>query len=75
MTMEFNDLRDSLYAGFIDKEASSKEGLQPTLITNSRHHSTCVLEEIIDELATCEEFFISAAFLTKSGVLVLMNGN
>ena len=73
MTLDFSDLRDSLYAGFIDKDASSKERLQPTLVTNNQRQSACVLEEIIEELATCEEFFISAAFLTKSGVAVLMN--
>jgi len=73
MNPEFSDLQSALITGFIDNGVRSKERLQPSLVTNEFRRSKCVLEDIIDELATCEEFFISAAFLTKSGVAVLMN--
>ncbi len=73
MNSEFSELKNALITGFIDKGVYSKEGLQPSLVTNKLSRSRCVLDDIIDELATCESFFISAAFLTKSGVAVLMN--
>ena len=73
MNSEFSELESALITGFIDKGVHSKERLQPSLATNELRRSKCVLDEIIHELATCESFFISAAFLTKSGVAVLMN--
>lgn len=68
-----HDLQNALKTGFIDKSFHSQEALQPSLVLNDRHRSQCVLEAVISELSACQEFFISVAFLTKSGIAVLLN--
>ena len=67
------DLRNSLYTGFIDKATISPEQLQPRLIINDRASSQSVLDSLLSEITQCDRFFICAAFLTKSGVAVLLN--
>jgi len=68
-----NDLKASIYTGFIDHQNESKEYLQPSLILNDKNKQLKVLTTIKKNLIECEEFFISAAFLRKSGVAVLIN--
>ena len=68
-----NDLKASIYTGFIDYQNESKEYLQPSLILNDKNKQLKVLTTIKKNLIECEEFFISAAFLRKSGVAVLIN--
>jgi len=67
------DLRDALYTGFINKKSTSSENLQPRLIVNDRSLSQSVLDKLVVEITHCDKFFICAAFLTKSGVAVLLN--
>lgn len=67
------ELEKSLYTGFVDQSERSKDILQPELVTNNWRKSRCVLDTILQELSTCDKFFMSAAFLTKSGVAVLLN--
>ncbi len=68
-----NDLKDSIFTGFIDITHESNESLQPSLILNDKIRQLKVLTTIKKNLIECEEFFISTAFLRKSGVAVLIN--
>ena len=68
-----NELSKSIETGFIDLSILSKEEYQPTLLLNNEEAGQKVLSHILGELNSCEEFRFSVAFLTKSGIAVLMN--
>lgn len=65
--------RDSLHTGFIDKILTSEILYQPKLLVNKKKPKTKVLSTIIQELQNCNEFFISVAFVTTSGVATIIN--
>jgi len=67
------ELRSSVETGFIDKNYSSNNLYLPQLVTNNRLKNKKVLPVILNELRNCDEFYFSVAFLTKSGVAVLIN--
>ncbi|UUV17253.1 DEAD/DEAH box helicase [Fusobacteria bacterium ZRK30] len=67
------ELRRSVETGFIDKDHSSNSLYLPQLVTNNRLKNKKVLSVILNELRNCDEFYFSVAFLTKSGVAVLIN--
>ncbi|WP_250656446.1 DUF3427 domain-containing protein [Alkalimarinus coralli] len=71
--MILDKLHQSLQTGFIDKEINSEELYQPTLLVNKKNPPQKILPSILSELLSCDEFFISVAFVTTSGVAVLMN--
>jgi superfamily II DNA or RNA helicase/HKD family nuclease len=64
------ELQKSLITGCIDGSAKSLEEYQPKLLLNSPESK--VLSNIITELKRCDEFFFSVAFVTNSGVAVLI---
>lgn len=66
-------LINSLHTGFIDKDNISLEKYRPRLLLNNHKQGKKVLSSIINELENCDEFFFSVAFITYSGVLVLLN--
>ncbi|MDZ4663980.1 MAG: DUF3427 domain-containing protein [Bacteroidota bacterium] len=68
-----NSLLQSLQTGFIDKSIISDLKYRPQLLVNKRIPKEKVLSTILHELGNCEEFYISVAFLTTSGVAVLIN--
>lgn len=68
-----DELFDSVKAGFIDMSHASKREYLPQLVLNDKVNGTKVLTTIYRELKNCDEFYFSVAFLTKSGVAVLMN--
>ena len=63
----------SLNTGFIDKTSISEVLYQPELLVNRKRPPKKVLTTIIQELANCDGFFISVAFVTTSGVATLIN--
>jgi HKD family nuclease len=65
-----SELHKSLITGCIDGSAKSLEEYQPKLLLNSPESK--VLSNIITELKKCDEFFFSVAFVTNSGVAVLI---
>lgn len=67
------DLVGSLYTGFINKLTPSKKEYLPEIISNDKIEGKKVLTTIIKELKSCEEYWFSVAFLTKSGVATLIN--
>ncbi|WP_293268595.1 DUF3427 domain-containing protein [Neptunomonas sp.] len=71
--MILDELSRSLKTGFIDKESISETLYQPTLLINKKSPPQKVLSTILEELRYCDEFYISVAFVTTSGVATLMN--
>ncbi|MGB2739806.1 MAG: DEAD/DEAH box helicase [Cognaticolwellia sp.] len=71
--MILDELSKSLKTGFIDKGLTSEKLYQPTLLVNKKSPPQKVLSTILEELRHCDEFYISVAFVTTSGVATLMN--
>lgn len=63
----------SIQTGFIDKTINLEVLYQPELLVNRKEPKIKVLSTIINELETCESFYISVAFVTTGGVATLMN--
>ena len=68
-----SELIKSSYTGFVDHEGASLEVFRPKLLVNDYEEGQKVLTSIIKELSKCDEFFFSVAFITQSGVQVLIN--
>ncbi|NFT17209.1 DUF3427 domain-containing protein [Clostridium botulinum] len=58
--------------GLINSMINSNLALIPKLIVNDYSKGNKVLNELISELNKCEEFFISVAFITSSGIIPLL---
>lgn len=65
--------KKSIHTGFIDKNIESESVYQPQLLVNRAIPKEKVLSTLLQEFDTCEEFFISVAFATTSGVATLFN--
>jgi superfamily II DNA or RNA helicase/HKD family nuclease len=63
----------SLQTGYIDKTVLSSVDYQPELLVNQKNPPKKVLSSIIHELENCNQFFISVAFVTTSGVATIIN--
>ena len=70
LTQNFNS---SLQTGYVDKSILSNLAYQPELLVNQKNPQKKVLSTIIHELENCNEFFISVAFVTTSGVATIIN--
>lgn len=68
-----SNLEQSLFTGFIDKSIISSQDLRPHLLINNHKQGKKVLTTIKRELESCDEFWFSVAFITTSGLAVLMN--
>ncbi len=68
-----HDILKGVTTGFVDKKFSSKTESQPTLLLNDKGAGKKVLTYILRELKTCNEFWFSVAFLTKGGLMALIN--
>ncbi|WP_315115526.1 DEAD/DEAH box helicase [uncultured Clostridium sp.] len=67
-----NEILKASGTGFVNKSIDSNLALTPKLIVNDYSKGSKVLSELISELNKCEEFFISVAFITNSGILPLL---
>ncbi len=63
----------SLQTGYVDKTILSNLDYQPELLVNQRHPPKKVLSSILHELENCNQFYISVAFVTTSGVATIIN--
>ncbi|AUC80053.1 DUF3427 domain-containing protein [Nonlabens sp. MB-3u-79] len=63
----------SLQTGYVDKSVLSNLNYQPELLVNQKNPPKKVLSTILHELENCNEFFISVAFVTTSGVATIIN--
>lgn len=70
LTHIFNDC---LQTGYVDKTILSNIDYQPELLVNQKNPPKKVLSSIIHELENCNQFFISVAFVTTSGVATIIN--
>lgn len=68
-----SELGNSLITGFLDVNHKSNKDFRPELITNNPSENRKVLTSIISGLQNCDEFFISVAFVTSSGVACIIN--
>ena len=57
---------------FIDMQVNSNLAIRPKFISNDYKRGVKVLSNIEEELRTCDEFLISVAFVTKSGITPLL---
>ena len=73
MNLLNQDLQQSLLKGYISDKNESKPELLPEFLFNDKTQNHKVLTTIIRELQDCEEFWFSVAFITTSGVAILMN--
>jgi superfamily II DNA or RNA helicase/HKD family nuclease/SOS-response transcriptional repressor LexA len=63
----------SLQTGYVDKSVISNPDYQPELLVNQKKPPQKVLSTILHELENCNQFFISVAFVTTSGVAAIIN--
>lgn len=70
----FNEnFHKSLQTGFVNKTIESELIYRPQLLTNKTIPKEKVLSTLLQEFDTCDSFRISVAFVTTSGIAVLMN--
>ena len=63
----------SLQTGYVDKSILSNQDYQPELLVNQKIPPKKVLSTILHEFDNCNQFFISVAFVTTSGVATIIN--
>ncbi|MFS0862042.1 DUF3427 domain-containing protein [Fredinandcohnia sp. 179-A 10B2 NHS] len=71
MTHFIENLKESLYKGFIDQSYNKVDIFKPKLLVNNMVQSENVLSTLLEELNYCQEFFFSVAFITESGLATL----
>lgn len=65
-------LKAGIEYGFLDSSIIADGHFKPTLLVNDPDRGEKVLTSIISELATCDEFFFSVAFITEGGVETIL---
>ncbi len=70
--MDYSELRAGFETAFIDGSYTSNLAYKPQFLSNDHERGQKVLSSIEDELLRCEEFCISVAFITKSGITPLL---
>ena len=70
----YNDnlLREGFATAYLNKAYSSNLAYKPQFISNNYKEGRKVISSIEDELLTCQEFFISVAFITMGGITPLL---
>ena len=66
------ELRKGFETAYIDGAVVSNESIRPKFISNNYREGKKVLSSIEDELLACDEFYISVAFITLSGLTPLL---
>ena len=66
------ELHKSVDSALVDKDIPSSSVLRPQFLSNDYKGGRKVLYAIEDELATCDEFCISVAFITMGGIAPLL---
>ena len=66
------ELRSGIETAFIDADYQSNLAYKPQFVSNNYREGKKVLASIEDELLSCDEFFISVAFITDSGIKPLL---
>lgn len=71
--MNKSELALYLEAGFIDFNIDTDERFLPKILTNNQQKQLKVLENLTQELESCDDFFFSVAFVTNSGIACLID--
>ncbi|MHC1718938.1 MAG: DUF3427 domain-containing protein [Acidaminococcaceae bacterium] len=71
--MDVAELRKGLETGFVNLQHIADDRYVPKILTNNRTKQTKVLDTVLYELESCDEFFFSVAFITNSGVACLID--
>lgn len=69
---EIQEIQKGLQTAYIDSDISSNLAYKPQFVFNNHKNGKKVLSEIENELKNCEEFKISVAFITLSGISPLL---
>jgi superfamily II DNA or RNA helicase len=64
-------IQNAVTTGFVDDQFESFLDYRPSILTNEPLLNEKVLSTLLDELRTCESFFLSVAFITSGGVASL----
>ena len=69
---DIEELKRGINAAFIQNSNDTNLAYKPEFIVNSYHDGQKVLSVLERELAACDSFSISVAFITKSGIIPLL---
>lgn len=69
---KISKLQQGFHTAFIDYTADSNLAYKPQFLSNNHRQGSKVLSSIEDELLSCNEFSISVAFITMSGITPLL---
>lgn len=72
MEKTVEQLKTGLTTAFIDRSVYSGESYKPQLVLNNHKIGQKVLTALETELSNCDDFFISVAFITMSGITPLL---
>jgi superfamily II DNA or RNA helicase/HKD family nuclease len=61
-------IQNAVTTGFVDDQFESFSDYRPSILTNEPILNEKVLSTLLEELRTCESFFLSVAFITSGGV-------
>ena len=67
-----NQLKKALTTAFIDSSVESNLALKPKFLANRPSEGQKIISDIEEELLSCDEFAISVAFITMSGIVPLL---
>lgn len=65
-------IQNAVTTGFVDESIESFLEYRPRIITNEPITNEKVLSTILEELRSCESFFLSVAFITSGGVASIL---
>lgn len=68
----YKELQDGYQTAFIDYTHQSNLAYRPEFLSNDHERGRKVLSTLEQELANCDEFKISVAFITQSGITPLL---
>lgn len=66
-------LQQGLKTAFINANITSNLAYKPQFVSNNYKEGRKVLSSVEDELLACDEFFLSVAFITMSGITPLLS--
>ena len=69
---KINELRSGFETAYIDGSVASNMAYKPQFLSNNYKEGKKVISSIEDELVACDQFQISVAFITMSGITPLL---
>lgn len=72
MVKQIEQLQQGLSTAFINQNSLSSLAYRPQFVSNNYKEGRKVISSIENELLSCEEFAISAAFITMGGITPLL---